>query len=206
LREGPGDRAGALNDGELLSGRGSEAVNERAAQASYTSSETNGPSNSQLIILVAGSHAADVDVESRPSVEGHVTVGNQQASEASAAPWRHGSIGRGNAADCAGAAKRSPGNIHQAVGSVTVYQQGSGANRRGAGVGIRGVAKCECTGAALHHSASAAHLPGPLRTDSSANVGTDTSTSGDYAASVVLDPGEGEVIVNRRIILRGKVR
>jgi hypothetical protein len=130
-----------LNDGELLSGRGSEAVNERAAQVSYTRPEINGPSNLQLIILGAGKHAADFDLESRPSVEGHVAVGNQQASAASAASWRHGSISRGNAADWAGAAKRSPGNIHQTAGSVTVYQQGPGVNRRGAGVGIR-TAKC----------------------------------------------------------------
>jgi hypothetical protein len=179
LREGAGDRGGALNDGELLSGRRSKAVNERAAQCSYTSPEINGPSNSQLIIFVAGNHAADFDVESRPSVEGHVAVGNQQTSEASAAPWRHGSIGRGNAADCAGAAKRSPGNIHQTAGSVTVYQQGPGANRRGAGVGIRGVAESQYAGATFHHSASAAHLSGPVRTDSSANIGTDTSSAED---------------------------
>ena len=179
MHEGAGDRAGALNDGELLSGRGSEAVNERAAQVSYTSAEINGPSNSQLIIFGAGSHAADVDVESRPSVEGHVAVGNQQTSEASAAPWRHGSIGRRNAADCAGAAKRPPGNIHQTTGSVTVYQQGPSANRRGAGVGIRGVAKCECAGAALHYAAKAAHLSGPSRIDSSANIGTNTSSAED---------------------------
>ena len=122
MREGAGDRTGALNDGELLAGRRSEAVNERAAQASYTSTEINGPSNSQLIISGAGSHAADVDVESRPSVEGHVAVGDQQTSEASAAPWRHGSIGHGNAAYCAAAAKRSSGNIHQTIRSVPVYQ------------------------------------------------------------------------------------
>jgi hypothetical protein len=168
-----------LNDGELLSGRGSEAVNERAAQGSYTSPEINGPSNLQLIIFGAGFHAADFDVESRPSVEGHVAGGNQQASEASAAPWRHGSIGRGNAADWAGAAKRSPGNIHQTAGSVTVYQQGTGVNRRGAGVGVQGVAKCECAGAALHYAAKAAHLSGPVRTRSSANIGTDTSSAED---------------------------
>jgi hypothetical protein len=179
LREGAGDRAFALNDGELLSGRGSEAVNERAAQASYTSPEIHGPSNLQLIIFSAGNHAADVDVESRPSVERHVAVGNQQASEASAAPWRHGSIGRGNAADCAAAAKRSPVNIHQTAGSVAVYQQGPGANRRGTGVGVRGVAKCECAGAALHYAAKAAHLSGPGRTNSSANIGTDTSSAED---------------------------
>ena len=101
-----------MNDGELLSGRGSEAVNERAAQGSYTRPEINGPSNLQLIIFGAGFHAADVDLKSRPSVESDVAVGNQQASEAIAAPWRHGSIGRGNATDCPGAAKRSPGNIH----------------------------------------------------------------------------------------------
>ena len=45
LRERAGDPALALNDGELLSGLGSEAVNERAAQVSYTSPEINGPSN-----------------------------------------------------------------------------------------------------------------------------------------------------------------
>jgi hypothetical protein len=179
LREGAGDRAGALNDGELLSGRGSEAVNERAAQVSYTSPEINRPINSQLIIVGAGSHAADVDVESRPSVEGYVAVGNQQTSEASAAPWRHGSIGRDDAAYCASAAKRSPGNIHQTAGSVTVYQQGSGANRRGAGVGVRGVAESQYAGATFHHSASAAHLPGPSGTKAAANVGTDTSSAED---------------------------
>ena len=179
MREGAGERAFALNDGELLSGRGSEAVNERAAQGSYTSPEINGPGNSQLIILGAGFHAADVDVESRPSVEGHVAVGSQQAGEASAAPWRHGSIGRGNAADCASAAKRSPGNVHQTVGSVTVYQQDPAVNRRGAGVGVRGVAKCECAGAALHYAAKAAHLSGPDGANSSANIGTDTSSSED---------------------------
>jgi hypothetical protein len=179
LHEGAGDRAGALNDRELLPGRGSEAVNERAAQVSYTSPEINGPSNLQLIIFGAGSHAADFDVESRPSVEGHVAVGNQQTSEASAAPWRHESIGRGDAADCAGAAKRSPVNIHETAGSVTVYQQGPGANCRGAGVGVRGVAKCECASAALDYAAKAAHLSGPGRTDSSANIGTDTSSAED---------------------------
>jgi hypothetical protein len=179
LREGADDRAGALNDRKLLSGRGSEAVNERAAQASYTSPETNAPSNSQLIILVAGSHAADVDVESRPSVEGHVAVGHQQTGEASAAPWRHRSIGCGNAADCASAAKRSPVNIHQTDGSVTVYQQCPGANHCGAGVGIRGVAQSQYAGATFHHSASTAHLSGPVRTDSSANIGTDTSSAED---------------------------
>ena len=149
MREGAGDPAGTFNDGELLSGRGREAVNERAAQVSYTSPEINGPGNTQLIILDAGFRTADVDVESRPTVEAHVAVGNQQASEAIAAAWRHGSVGRGYAADCAAAAKRSPGNIHQTAGSVTVYQQGSGANRRGTGVGVRGVAKGECAGAAL---------------------------------------------------------
>ena len=179
MREGAGKRAGALNDGELLSGRGSEAVNERAAQVSDTRPEINGPINLQLIVLGARFHAADVDVENRPGVEGHVALGYQQASEASAAPWRHGSIGRGNAADCAGAAKRSPGNIHSTAGSVTVYQQGSGANRRGAGVGVRGVAKCECAGAALHYAAKAAHLSGPGRTDSRANIRTDTSSAED---------------------------
>jgi hypothetical protein len=112
LCEGARDRAGALNDGEVLAGRGSEAVNERAAEASYTRSEINGPCNSQLIILVAGCHAADVDVESRPGVKGHIPVGHQQTSETSAAPWRHESIRRGNAAHCAGAAKRSSVNIH----------------------------------------------------------------------------------------------
>jgi hypothetical protein len=76
LREGAGDPAGAFNDGELLSGRGSEAVNERAAQVSYTGSEINRPGNCQLIILDAGFRAADVDVESRSSVEDHVAVGN----------------------------------------------------------------------------------------------------------------------------------
>jgi hypothetical protein len=187
LREGAGDRAGALNDGELLSGRGSEAINERAAQVSYTSPEINGPSNSQLIILIAGSHAADFDVESRPSVEGHVAVGNQQASEASAAPWLHKSIGRGNAADCAGAAKRSPVNIHQTAGSVTVYQQDSAVNRRGTGVGVRSVAKCECAGAALHYAAKAAHRSGPGRTNSSANIGTDTSSAEDSVDKSVTD-------------------
>jgi hypothetical protein len=187
LREGAGDRAGALNDGELLSGRRSKAVNERAAQCSYTSPEINGPSNLQPIIFGAGFHAADVDVESRPSVEGHVAGGNEQTSEASAAPWRHGSIGRGNAADCAGTAKRSPGNIHQTAGSVTVYQQGSGANRRGAGVGIRSVAKCKCAGAALHYAAKAAHLSGPGRTNSSANIGTDTSSAEDSVDKSVTD-------------------
>ena len=179
LREGTGERALALNDGELLSGRGGEAVNERAAQVSYTRPEINRPSNLQLIILGAGFHAADVDVESRSSVESDVAVGNQQASEAIAAPWRHGSIGRGNAADWAGAAKRSPGNIHRTAGSVTVYQQGPGANHRGAGVGIRGVAESQDAGATFHHSASAAHLSGPVRTDSSANIGTDTSSAQD---------------------------
>jgi len=179
LREGSCDRAGALNDGELLSGRGSETVNQRAAQVSYTSPEINVPSNSQLIISVASSHAADIDVENRPSVEGHVAVGHQQTSETGAAPWRHGSIGRGNTAHCAGAAKRSAGNIHQTTGSVTVYQQSPGVNRRDAGVGIRGVAKSQYASATFHHSASAAHLSGPVRTDSSANIGTDTSSAED---------------------------
>ena len=111
--------------------------------------------------------------ESRPRVKGHVAGGSQQAG---AVPWRHGSIGRDDTADWAGAAKRSTGNIHQTAGSVTVYQQGPGANRRGAGVGIRGVAESEYAGATFHHSASAAHLSGPVRTDSSANIGTDTSS------------------------------
>ena len=177
MREGAGDRAGALNDGEVLSWRRSEAVNERAAQVSYTRPEVNGPGNSQLIILVAGSHAADVDVESRPSVEGHVAVGHQQTSETGAAPWRHGSIGRGNTAHCAGAAKRSAGNIHQTTGSATVYQQGPGVNRRDAGVGIRGVAKSQDASATFHHSASADHLPCPNGTKTATNVGTDTPTS-----------------------------
>ena len=179
MREGAGDPALALNDGELLSGLGSEAVNECAAQVSYTSPEIHGSSNLQPIIFGAGGYAADIDAESRPRVEGHVAVGNQQTSEASAAPWRYGSIGRGNTADWAGAAKRSTGNIHQTAGSVTVYQQGPGANRRGAGVGIRGVAESEYAGATFHHSASAAHLSGPVRTDSSANIGTDTSSAED---------------------------
>ena len=89
---------------------------------------------------VPGVHAADFDLESRPRVKGHIAGGSQQAG---AVPWRHGSIGRGDTADWAGAAKRSTGNIHQTAGSVTVYQQGPGANRRGAGVGIRGVAESQ---------------------------------------------------------------
>ena len=76
MREGTGDAAGAFNNRELLSGRGREAVNERAAQVSYTGPEVNGPGNFQLIIFDTGFRAADVDVESRPSVEGHVAVGN----------------------------------------------------------------------------------------------------------------------------------
>ena len=176
MREGAGDPAGALNDGELLSDLGSEAVNERAAQGSYTSPEINGSSNLQPIIFGAGSYAADFDLESRPRVKGHVAGGSQQAG---AVPWRHGSIGRGDTADWAGAAKRSTGNIHQTAGSVTVYQQGPGANRRGAGVGIRGVAESEYADATFHHSASAAHRSGPGRTDSSANIGTDTSSAQD---------------------------
>jgi hypothetical protein len=204
LREGAGDRAGALNDGELLSGRGSETVNQRAAQVSYTSPEINVPSNSQLIISVASSHAADIDVENRPSVKGHVAIGNQKTSDASAAPWRHGSIGRGNAADCAGAAKRSPGNIHQTTGSVTVYQQGPGVNRRDAGVSIRGVAKSQYASATFHHSASADHLPGPNGTKTAANVGTNASASWNKDAVVVIDPIEDEVAIDRRIIQRGE--
>ena len=176
LREGAGDPAGALNDGELLSDHGSEAVNERAVQGSYTSPEINGPSNLQPIIFGAGIYAADFDPESRPRVKGHVAGGSQQAG---AVPWRHGSIGRGDTADWAGAAKRSTGKIHQTAGSVTVYQQGPGANRRGAGVGIRGVAESQCADAIFHQSASAAHRSGPGRTDSSANIGTDTSSAED---------------------------
>ena len=176
MREGAGDPALALNDGELVSGLGSEAVNECAAQGSYTSPEINGSSNLQPIIFGAGSYAADFDVESRPRVKGHVADGSQQAG---AVPWRHGSIGRRDTADRAGAAKRSTSNIHQAAGSVTVYQQGPGANRRGPRVGIRGVAKSEGAGATFHHSASAAHLSGPGRTDSSANIGTDKSSAQD---------------------------
>ena len=173
MREGAGDPALALNDGELLSGLGSEAVNKRAAQVSYPSPEINGSSNLQLIIFGAGFYATDFDLESRPRVKDHIAGGSQQAG---AVPWRHGSIGRGDTADWAGAAKRSTSNIHQTAGSVTVYQQGSGANRRGAGVGIRGVAESEYAGATFHHSATAAHRSGPGRTDSSANIGTDTSS------------------------------
>ena len=198
-----------MNDGELLSGRGSEAVNERAAQVSYTSAEINVPSNLKLIILGAGNHAADVDVESRPSVEGHVAIGSQQASEASAAPWRHGSIGRGNAADWAGAAKRSPGNIHQTAGSVTIYQQGTGVNRRGAGVGIRGVAESQDAGPTLEQSARAAHLTGPSGTNAAANVGANASTPCDRDAAAwgvdqVPDSVEDEVVVDGRISQRGE--
>jgi hypothetical protein len=176
LREGAGDPALALNDGELLSGLGSEAVNECAVQGSHTSPETNGSSNLQLVIFGAGSYATDFDLENRPRVKGHVAGGSQQAR---AVPRRHGSVGRDDTADWAGAAKRSTGNIHQTAGSVTVYQQGPGANRRSAGVGIRGVAESEYAGATFHDSASAAHRSGPVRTDSSANIGTDTSSAED---------------------------
>ena len=176
LREGAGDPALALNDGELLSDLGSEAVNECAAQGSYTSPEINGSSNLQPIIFGAGSYATDFDLESRPRVKGHIAGGSQQAG---AVPWRHGSIGRGDTADWAGAAKRSTGNIHQTARSVAVYEQGPGANRRGAGVGIRGIAESEYACATFHHSASAAHLSGPVRTDSSANIGTDKSSAQD---------------------------
>src|SRR5436190_5790508 len=134
LGEGAGDPAGALNDGELLSDRGIEAVNERTVQGSYTSPKINGPSNLQPIIFGAGSHAADFDLESRSRVKGHVAGGSQNGG---AVPWRHGSIGRGDTADGTGAAKRSTGNnTHQTAGSAAVYQQGPGADRRGAGVGI----------------------------------------------------------------------
>ncbi len=193
LREGAGDPALALNDGELLSGLGSEAVNERAAQGSYTSPEINAfQSTCSRSYSVPGVHAADFDLESRPRVKDHVAGGSQQAG---AVPWRHGSIGRGDTADWAGAAKRSTGNIHQTAGSVTVYQQGPGANRRGAGVGIRGVAESEYAGATFHHSANAAHLSGPGRTDSSANIGADASSGQDSVDKSCIPVSENGLLI-----------
>ena len=60
--EGAADSDGALKDGELLSDRGSKAVNERAAQVCYTSPETDASSNVQQVIIGASIHAADFDV------------------------------------------------------------------------------------------------------------------------------------------------